>query len=80
MRGLAPCRHCGGDRDTCERCGYMTCKCSPCPCVTGVGSQRAKEAQAFYDAHGSSRAEHARRQVEEALQTGELPWDPDHPQ
>ena len=61
---MLPCRRCGGRRDICERCEYLTCsRCSPCPCVTGVGSPRAFDNMAFFDVFGCSRTELALREL-----------------
>jgi len=62
------CHACHGPKDVCERCGYATCpSCSPCPCVTGVGSPRALAAMRFYDEYGASPQELARWRLHELL-------------
>jgi hypothetical protein len=59
---MSPCR-CGA-HTLCERCQDLRCRCTPCACVAGVRtSLRALEEMAFYDRHGCSRAEWARREL-----------------
>jgi hypothetical protein len=68
MRDMTPCRHCGGERDTCPRCGYLACPCEPCACKTGRASQAARTAMASYDANGGrSDAELARAELRELV-------------
>jgi len=62
------CHACYGPKDVCERCGYATCpSCSPCPCITGVGSPHALAAMKFYDEYGASPQELARWRLQELL-------------
>jgi hypothetical protein len=66
-----PCRHCGGERDTCPRCGYLCCDCEPCACQRGRASTAAlkEKEMAFYDEHCCSEQELARRQFQELVHT-----------
>jgi hypothetical protein len=65
MVGITPCRHCGSERGTCPRCGYLACSCEPCACMTGKAGPVALEAMSFYDAHGCSRSDLAARRLDE---------------
>jgi hypothetical protein len=68
-----PCRHCGGERDTCPRCGYLCCDYEPCACKAERASTAALKEMAFYDEHGCSEQELATRQLQEPCPSSEGP-------